>query len=372
MHRHQIRDCMPNGCLSWSIVQTRKTRQRVNRRESRTNDIDERFYRNTLATFLPSTVMREHLEACPLTAWQLVDLVIGAPVALSAKAAFFEEAPGHMGDEGPRFCEELDTHRDEITAALDELGHVGPDELLYRKSMWDEQPELCEWHEAGIAPFSSLENALVDLRHEMDEEEWDEDTGCWNVIEKWRRGDGGTWENPYLFYFIRDEAVFFERMKYDAREHWWEASSRTYGGGVYGLFVSTPFAAGDIVKLDCRPFSPLKYGLVLEPEDSEHRDSGTYPQVLVRLQGDHLDNRWFELSLKNDAGLEVCLPGYSLLYKVERYDGELPEEYAVFKKLQRMIREDPCWAQRIADAVNAHDCSGRSDEFLEGLGPYAE
>lgn len=204
--------------------------------------------------------MREHLEAHQLTARQLVDLVLGAPVALSAKAVFFEKAVVHMGDEEPELREELDTHHDEIAAALGELEHVGPNELLYRKSMWDEQPELYEWHEAGIAPYSSLENALVDLRHEMDEEEWDEDTGCWNVIEKWRRGDDGTWENPYLFHFIRDEAVFFEKMKYNACEHWWEASSRTYGGGVYGLFVSTPFAAGDIVTLDCRPFSPLKYG----------------------------------------------------------------------------------------------------------------
>lgn len=316
--------------------------------------------------------MREHLEARPLTARQLVDLVLGAPVALSAKAAFFEEAPGHMGDEGPRFREELGTHRDEIAAALGELEHVGPGELLYRKSMWDEQPELCEWHEAGVAPFSSLEDALADLRHEMDEEEWDEDTGCWNAIEKWHRRDDGVWENPYQFYFIRDEAVFFEPMKYNAREHWWEASSRTYGGGVYGLFVSTPFAAGDIVTLDCRPFSPLKYGLVLEPEDSEHRDSGTFPQVLVRLQGSHLDERWFELSLKNDAGLEVCLPGYSLLYRAERHDGELPEEYAVFRKLQRMIREDPCWAQRIADAVNAHSLAGEPGDFLADLELYAE
>lgn len=334
--------------------------------------IDDDFYRSTLATFLPSAAMREHLEAHPLTARQLVDLVLGAPVALSAKAAFFEKTLVHMGDEECELREELSTHHDEIAVALGELEHAGPNELLYRKSMWDEQPELYEWHEAGIAPYSSLEDALADLRHEMDEEEWDEDTGCWNVIEKWRRSDDETWENPYLFYFIRDEAVFFERMKYNACEHWWETSSRTYGGGVYGLFVSTPFKAGDIVTLDCRPFSPLKYGLVLEPEDSEHRDSSTYPQVLVRLQGDYLDERWFELSLKNDAGLEVCLPGYSLFYKAERYKGELPEEYAVFRKLQRMIREDPRWAQRIADAVNAHDCAGQSDEFLEGLEPYAE
>lgn len=327
--------------------------------------IDESFYRKTLATFLPSRDMRAYLEADPLTAWQLTELVLGSPVALSAKATFFEEALTQMGDEEPGLREELLAHRDAIASALDELEHVAPNEFLYRKSMWDEQPELYEWHEAGVAPFSSLADALSDLRHEMDEEEWDEDTGCWNVIEKWRRGADGTWENPYEFYFIRDEAVFFDTMRYNEREHWWERDCDAYCGHVWGLHLLASFEIGDIITLDCRPFSPLKYGLVLEYEGRGQAPG--YPWLLVRAQGERFDDVWGVYSLEGGAGLEICLPGYSLSYRAERYDGELLEEYAILRMLQQRIREDSGWARELSDAISAGGYVVGSDFLLDKL-----
>ena len=316
--------------------------------------------------------MRRALKEHPLPKEELIDLVIGSPVSLIKKLRFFvrnsccDDSFHELVDDVERrvatiprddFSERafqpysswdriwhssFGLHRNELMNAINAL-EVGQGEFIYRKSVWDEQPVLYEEHEQGIAPFSSLNAALEDLRFEMTSEEWDDDAPCWSVFEKWRLAKSGTWKNPYVYYAIGDEIVFFEKQRYDAKEHCWRASDRTYGGDLTGgLNVRTPFKTGDIVTLDCRPFAPLRHGLILLPE----RDGATdccFPRALVRFDGHGIEQHedsWHELSVN------------SVLYRMEVWDGDLPEDEQVLLEVQKWLGGDQKKGEALAEALS--------------------
>lgn len=351
--------------------------------------------------FVPSRSMASFLAGEPLSKETIVEIVLGSPAPLVEKyeacmnCARYDDiyretvdlvgaTLGRMHVSEPRervamvrrcwnhvISSSFTTHRDAIGKALQAL-RVRPGELLYRKSVWDEQPELYEWHEQGIAPFDSLEAALEDLRYEMDDEGWDADAPCWSKLEKWRYSDARRmWYNTYTYYLIRDEVVFFEKNYWDGEERRWrplwhfELDQRACAGMV-GLSLPTPFEAGDIITLDCRPFAPLAHGLVLLPHDGK---DGCKPYLLVRSHGEKSsagEDPWRSLSLTNGAGLRMCMPGYSPLYRAETYEGELPEDERILEDVRRWVDGDPAKAKRLDDAL-METGEGMSDGALRAF-----
>ena len=358
--------------------------------------LDTRGYERAIDEFVPSRDMCQSLKEHPLTKEELIDLVVGSPTSLEKKFHFFarnsgcddcfhelvdeveskvaaipEDEPMHSASQpcrvwGRIWHSSFGRHRNELMRAINAL-EVGQGELIYRKSVWDEQPVLYEEHEQGIAPFSSLKAALEDLRFEMKSEEWDDDAPCWSVLEKWRLAKSGTWKNPYVYYAIGDEVVFFEKRRYDAKEHRWRASDRTYAGDFTGrLNVRTPFKTGDIATLDCRPFAPLRHGLILLPE----RDGATdrcFPRALVRCAGystkQHKDS-WSELSVKHGGGLHISMPGYSPLYRMEVWDGDLPEEEQVLLEVQKWLDGNQEKGEALAEAMSESGSEIGTEDLL--------
>lgn len=327
---------------------------------------DGTLYRDALSQFMPSEDVRAHLEANPISDMNLIELVLGSPTALSEKRDFFEAAFAECSHEQNALQSALRTYHDEIAAALNELEHVDENEILYRKTMWDEQPVLNEWHEAGVAPFSNIESLLDDLREEMLEEEWDEDSCCWNVVEKWRKNDDASWSNTCRFYFIQDEAVFFDRPELErslkrARQD--NSHLQMYRGSPYGLDLPTPFDVGDIITLDCRPFMPLNYGLIIVREDEDHRHD-IYPQIVYGIIGGPYDGTWGESALKIGSDFHIGWPGYSLLYNARRFQSNLPEEYAMLSELQRIIRQDRSHVMEIARITENLANTGELEAYI--------
>ena len=265
------------------------------------------------------------------------------------------------------------TCRDVTSKALQAL-RVGPGELLYRKSLWEEQPELYEVHEEGVAPFDCLDAALHDLRREMAEDEWDADAPRWTVLEKWRHSDmHRMWCNPYTYYLIHDKVVYFEKNYWDGGEREWrplwrlDPRLRPYAG-LGRPSLPTPFDTGDIITLDCRPFAPLAHGLVLLPHN---RADGCKPYVLARNHGERSSSGrspWRPLSLGNGAGLHISMPGYSTLYRAETYDSELPEEERVLKDVQRWLGGDRARAKMLDDALMEADDGMSDDDLMAFMG----
>ena len=345
-------------------------------------------YAATLREFLPSRDMRAYLEENPLSKRDLINVVLGSPRSLEAKLAFFDaysdtddvfhevidevatrleanpsrDAADRVREPGFAWFDvqyaSCSTHRNMIEKALNALRSSGPNELVYRKAFWDEQPVLYEEHEAGIAPFHTFDEALEDLRFEMEADETENsaaDDNSWTVFEKWRRAPDGKWKNPYTFYALGDEVVFFDEMRYNEEGRYWEVADGTYGGDFTGkLNVRTPFKTGDIVTLDCRPFAPLRHGLILLPERDETVDC-CFPRALVRCGkcgAEPHEDRWCDLSVKHGGGLHISMPGYSPLYRMEVWEGELPEDEQVLLEVRKWLDGDRERGEALAEAVS--------------------
>ena len=349
-------------------------------------------YSLALKLFVPSQDMRACLARRPLAKGKAIELALGSPVGLETKLKLFKRLaytddvfhevldelavhaskPVGSSEEITRIAyntwlgvrnASFTPHRDEIRKALDVLHRRGVNDLVYRKSVWDEQPELFEEHEQGIAPFATFDEALEDLHFEMDDEEWDEDSPCWTIFEKWRRAKDGRWVKPYTYYAIEGEVVFFEKNQYDKELHGWTSADCTYCGDFTGtLNIPVPFGPGDIVTLDCRPFAPLRHCVVLEP-DREWPDC-CFPRVLSK--GDGVCDLWHNASLKHQAHLHVSFPGYSVLYRAEVYDGELPEDERILKEVGDWIAGDAERGKALSDAVSHGMDDGQLREFMEG------
>ena len=346
-----------------------------------------------LDLFMPSVSMTSCLSLFPMTKADAISMILGSPASLDRKLEFFESA-SYMDDVFHEAVDQIyellkrddfgdssfktlsveraldyvaassfSTHRNNIRKALALLRHFGPHELIYRKSVWDEQPDLFEEHEVGIAPFHTFEQALDDLRFEMVEEEWDEDVKCWTVFEKWYCRADRIWRNPYVFYAIGDEVVFFDKKHYTDEKGRWFSKNRTYSGDFTGnLNLRVPFRAGDIVTLDCRPFAPLTHGLVLEPEPKNRIDC-CYPRVLAKMDESGL---WYDTSLKHNAGLYMCMPGYSALYKAEVYDGSLPFDEEILREVSDWMDGETRKGKLLAQALFCGMTSEAIRSFIAG------
>lgn len=336
-------------------------------------------YARALDLFVPSDGIRDSMKESPLTKSKVVELVLGSPVGLEKKLEFFEDlacrddlvheflddAVWRLDGGKPSDWRKVDvaaahaisnsfsTHRDRTKRALDALKYTGAGEIVYRKSVWDERPELFEKHEAGVAPFSSIEAALDDLRFEMDFCEWDEDAPYWTIFEKWRLAPDGTWENPYTFYAIRDEIAFFDKNFYDEYWHGWRGSHDSAASLGRDLNVRVPFGVGDIVTLDCRPFAPLRHALIIEAEHGGHADCCMPRALMLDDYESQLIGRptWTSSSPKHASALNMCVPGYSTLYRMELYEGPLPEDEQFLGEVRDWLQGDPEKGRRLNEAL---------------------
>ncbi len=149
-----------------------------------------------LDLFMPSVSMASYLSSFPMTKADAISMILGSPVPLDRKPEFFESA-SYMDDVFHEVADQVaellgrgdfggvsfktwsveralsnvtasassfSTHRGHIRKALSSLRHSDPSELVYRKSVWDEQPDLFEEHEAGVAPFRAGDIVTLDCR----------------------------------------------------------------------------------------------------------------------------------------------------------------------------------------------------------------
>lgn len=358
-------------------------------------NIPLRDQRMVAELFISSKSIAERLAMVPFRKRVIIGIILGSPTPLDKKLdvltvlskyddlmhEIVDEVEGWLGDARGNGTSEdrlrsvyfgwsfaaynsFSTHRDAVRDALEVLRSTGTGEIIYRKSFWDERPELFEEHEAGIAPFSNIDAALEDLRFEMVRDEWDDDAPFWSTFEKWRLAPDGTWENPFTYYAIKDEIVFFDRNVYDEENHFWAREEIAYGGSIApDLNIRVPFGVGDVVTLDCRPFAPLRHALVIEAEDEGHAEC-CMPRVL------HLDDCeskrrgepiWTETGPKHASSLHLCMPGYSPLYRMELYEGTLPEDEQLIGEVRDWLRGDAERGRQLSEALM---CEMSSEEIL--------
>ena len=192
-------------------------------------------YEDVLKVFIPSKEMREYLLTKELRQNEVKDIILGAPVALETKLKYCrllrrrddifyfmvdKTSSGlHEQDYDPRnkrnimkwYAEHsFIAHERAIQSALDAL-KLCPGEILILREAWYDEDNLEDNVSRLSVPLLSLDAALRYVRDEMQEENWDDNTECWTMLEKWGPGKNGEMDHLYTYYLIRDEIVFLEK-----------------------------------------------------------------------------------------------------------------------------------------------------------------
>ena len=273
---------------------------------------------------------------------RLVSLIMGAPISLEKKYEYLKQIPS-AGETTREYA-------DAISALK-----LNPGELLYMEM------HCYEGSSDGVAPFLSLSAALQSLRQIMQEEEWGADSCCWTTLEKWVPGTDGTMENPYTYYLIRDEIVYFSRNQYDPKICFAQTAFEGFVSSLR-LDLPIPFAPGDLVTLNCLPFAPVRHALLLEVDNNDC--CGV--QMLFR----DVDGLWKTGALKHGHGWGSYFPLLSPLYRLCACEEEVPESEQLLSVTQTVLRKKPERGKALWDLFFRFEEDGMG--FLKTFAVFAE
>jgi hypothetical protein len=104
------------------------------------------------------------------------------------------------------------------------------------------------------------------------------------------------------------------------------------------LGFPTPFALGDIVITDCRPFGERRNVVILENNDTFNYVDGDGVTCLFLNDSNNIDVGYFK---SNEFLTYPDLTHVSVLYRAKRYVGELPESESMLKVISEAVKANP-------------------------------
>ena len=324
------------------------------------NDTDgwltEREKSDVLRTFLPSATMRQYLADVPLTRRQISELICGAPVPLTdklrwmeylaAKENLFPDIPSESlslqeqsaADPAAQWMVEasFSYQAEQIKLALEEL-ETGVEAVFLMIEAWHDE-ELDDRKISAGTPFFNADDALEYIRYDMDSAGEDYSDLCWYELQKWKPSTDpvsgkASYAHSYTYYFLKDRACFFEKLEETREPYLFLPESRRYAADGQHLNLPIPFCAGDIVRVDCRPFQPKHLAVLLEVGDNA---DCCCVQALCRGQ----NGTWTIGALKHGNLFSNATCFLSPLYRLEVCPNPLPESDCLLQNIQDFIAGD--------------------------------
>lgn len=208
-----------------------------------------------------------------------------------------------------------------------------------------------EWYDTDVfmeksepeGMFGSFARVNEHIRKKTEHYKEDED-GEWYRLEAWEE-EPGIWDaqpvHTYDYYIYRGEICWFEKFRAEKQEdgimHYRCERSSFLLGGRRDLSLETPFKAGDIVFVDCRPFGPPFRAVVTEAHD---QFDCCMPQIFYCVPGtdkwtvDALKHKMFYKAAEMGLYLQPLSPLYRL--RIVKAD-ELSEEDGLLLKVSAYL-----------------------------------
>ena len=284
--------------------------------------------------------MRKYLKTQKLNSNQLTGIIAGALLTLEEKMRLYQ-----LMDDSDDYYLSAKQFYDETEKAIAEL-NLKSGEIFTMRECWYDEDILDEKWEFS-EPFTTFDVAMKYLKELIKDEEWDETTLCWTMLEKWVPNNDGTMKNTYTYYLVNDEIMYFEREDF-----------RGYVSSM-SLNLPIPFKVGDIVTLNSIPFAPTKQAILLEVENTDC--CGV--QMLYRLE----NGLWETGALKHGHGWEHGFPMLSTLYRLSKFEGELKDEDKLMLEVQEYVRKDEKNGKALWDAFFLNKYCGESTAYHENL-----
>lgn len=344
--------------------------------EAMPRELLERF----IPQLVPSKAVSDHLIESGIKPRRMIEIILNAPVSLEKKAAILEELAereNFLHD----YCDNLETHKGifspweiidamerdhsfgyclrEIKKALAALDCSGGGILLLGNARFDDEANEAlvgggiAYYSSLASPCTSMDAVFASIRDTNEmyalngvETEPDEDDLEWYEIEKCEPMKNGRMKKTYRYYMIGDELMYFDKNRFDGDEML-PHSDRRFSSGMTDPDFPIPFETGDIVTLDCRPFAPVMHALLLAVDNADCCG--------VRMLHRDKNGLWHNSALKHKHGWGRYTPLLSPLYRLEKYEGELPEDHKIFLEVQNFIRDNKLKASWMEDQIMRKD-----------------
>lgn len=329
---------------------------------------------DVLRVFLPSDAMRRYLAGASLTKRQISGLVCSAPVPLTdklhwvqylaAKENLLQDIPSESlplressvaGSAAQQTIEDSFSYQaEQIRLALKELETCFEAVFLLIEAWYD--TEVGDRKISAGTPFFNADDALSYIRYDMDSGGEDYSDLCWYELQKWNLSKDpvsgkASYAHSYTYYFLKDRACFFEKLEETQEPYMFLPESRRFSADGQHLNLPIPFCAGDIVRVDCRPFRPERPAVLLEVGDNA---DCCCVQAICRGE----KGIWTLGALKHGSLFSNGDCFLSPLYRLETYPKSLPESNGLLQNIQDFIAGDETrgrilwdklWKDRLTD-----------------------
>ena len=276
-----------------------------------------------------SEEMECYLIGCKLNDYNMLDIILGAPLPLTEKRKLLKllNTPDSKAFDDVSECIR---EFDDAFAALElKDGEIFTlSECWYDDDIFDENMSFAE-------PFLAFQAAAEYIKKMIEEETENIDDideyVCWTEITKWIPVGEGKMKDVYSYTFVGNEIHYFKRIGNLPRD-----SYREYKSSL-DLNLPIPFKPGDIVTLNSLPFRPVKQAVLLEVDN---RDCCGVQILYPRKNKITGDIVWETGALKHGDGWEGYFPMLSSLYRLSKYEGELSGEERILKDVQKLIYQN--------------------------------
>ena len=201
-------------------------------------------------------------------------------------------------------------------AMFEPVGTPLHDKPLYLFSEWYDTEDL--YHKSSPCGLFIMPELV---KKYIENEEKENDTGeGYYCMEVWDDYDINHDTERYDYYFYDGEWCWFEKLipkKQDNGNKYYMPESRRFTSGDLDLSIETPYQPGDIVYIDCRPFGPVFYAMILNARDQY---VCCFPTILFKVPG---TDAWKIVALKHrmfykDIEMGTYEPMLSPLYRIRR------------------------------------------------------
>lgn len=179
----------------------------------------------------------------------------------------------------------------------------------------------------GLGPYLTWEYLFERIHEFLGYLEDEERELTWFNVEKWSPDGAGRLINEFDYTIVGGDICYCSCNALSAREQF---EFDTY----QDVNLPVPFHAGDIVTVDCHPYAPISHVIVLEVGDNwdcccfqalHRKDDGTWDIGAVKhghiFPGHHSS-------------------GFSPLYRMTVFHGQLPEEERFLELVSRYLNGD--------------------------------
>lgn len=283
------------------------------------------FYKKMIGRYIESKEMRNYLigVANELSKRQIIDLICGARADLRDKYESLLRLSEFESDKQKKEDGSAYERAQKAKKNLDELALKKGEVFCNMEYMYDY--ERAEKAICGASPHFFVNSVMKYVHEEYEELDEQEKTDAtyWYRLKKYTPDNDIELDWCYAYTIAPNGEIWFCRDIKNHKDNCFDDSQ--------DLNLPVPFEIGDIITIDCRPFTPVKHGVIVEKGDN--RDCCCVQCAWINEEGQVKTGALKHTTVFFDKSFVRISP----LYRAEVFEGELPHEEQPLKETSESV-----------------------------------